>query len=482
MKTTLLPAPVPRPPAPSNMAGKDQIKTLSLDAGWRRALLVVPVLAALWAAWTVGRWCIGNTLASNPQDAEEVLAAARVRPNDPLVREGLEQVGRVLASSERLAPDDPQVHFTLGVFARKSFEPEELAEALRRFERATALSPHDYRLWMELGRARGQAGDAAGGERALRHAVALAPHYSMPRWYLGNLLLRAGRDREAFAELRRAAEIDPKLHTQVFTTAWGYFRGDVRAVGDAVGDSASARARLVQFLVSQKRLDEALALWGTLGAEEKKEQGESGRALVAALGAAGRHHKSLAVFREIQPGPGGQVEPGQVLNGGFEADVNATGANPFDWVVRPVPQAQMGMDAQAPHGGRRSLRVEFSGPSNFEFGQFSQLLLVEPGARYRLSYFVRTEELRSAATLYVEVVEPSGRVVTAGPAVPAGTADWRQESVEFAAPAGVEGLLLRVVRQGCNDPSCPVFGKVWYDDFSLQRAAGGAGARPPQGR
>jgi tetratricopeptide (TPR) repeat protein len=464
------------------MASKDQIKTVRLDAAWRRALLVAPAALALWAVWTVGRWCVGNTLASNPPEVEAVLAAARIKPNDPVVQEGLAQIGRILSASERFAPDDPQVHFTLGVFARKSFEPEELQEALRRFERATALSPHDYRLWMELGRARGQAGDEEGGERALRHSVELAPHYSLPRWYLGNLLLRAGRDREAFAELRRAAEIDTKLHTQVFTTAWSYFGGDVRAVAAAVGDSTAARGRLVRFLVSQKRLDEALVLWGTLGAEEKRAQNEAGRALTQALGAAGRQRKSLEVFREIQPGPGGQVAPGQVMNGGFEADVNASGANPFDWFVRPVPQAQMGLDARAPRGGRRSLRVDFSGPSNFQFGQFSQLLLVEPGARYRLTYFVRTEELRSTATLLVEVAEASGSTLAAAPPVAAGTSDWRQESIEFTTPAGVEGLVLRVVRQGCNDASCPIFGKVWYDDFSLQRIAGGAGARAPKGQ
>ena len=465
------------------MPNKDQIKTVSVEALWRRVLVLLPAAAVLFASWTAARWCMGSTLASNPPEVESVLAAARVRPNDPQVQAALSQLDGILRAAERWSPDDPQVHYTLGVFARKSFAPEELREVLARYERAVSLSPHDHRLWMELGRAGGQAGDEEGGERALRHAVALAPHYSMPRWYLGNLLLRAGREPEAFAELRRAAEIDPALHTQIFTTAWSYFGGDVRAVGAAVGDSHVARARLVQHLLTQKRLDEALVLWGTLKADERRQQAASGASLTNALIEAGRYRKALEVYGEVQPAAAQDVAVGKIFNGGFERDVAANSGNPFDWIVRPVAQAQMNIDARNAREGRRSLRLEFNAPGAFTLGQFSQLVLVEPRARYRLSYAVRTEDLKSAATLVVQVTDAGGRAYASGPPAPPGTSDWQQVSVEFAAPAA-EAVTLRVVRVGCPDGVCPIFGKVWYDDFNLQRAgaAGAAGAPAPKGQ
>ena len=64
-----------------------------------------------------------------------------------------------------------------------------------------SLSPYDYRFWMSLGTAYDQDGDAAKAEAALRRAVALAPSYAYPHWYLGNLLLRNGHYDEAFAEI-----------------------------------------------------------------------------------------------------------------------------------------------------------------------------------------------------------------------------------------------------------------------------------------
>ena len=460
---------------------KDQIKFVNVEPLWRRALLVVPAALALYGAWTVGRWCLGNTLAANPPEVEAVLAAARTRPNDPAVRAALEEVSRVLHAAESFAPDDPQVHYSLGVFARRSFEPEELREALARYERATALSPHDYRLWSDLGRARGQAGDVEGGESALKHALELAPNYALPRWYLGNLLLRAGREREAFQELRRAADIDPRLHAQIFSAAWSYFSGDLRAVAEAVGDSSEARARLVDYLVSQKRTEDALVVWETMRAEDRRSQAAAGKGLTGALLAAGRMRKALEVYRHYSGG-GHQVAAGQVINGGFEAEVGGPGASPFDWVVKSVPQAQMGLDAKSPRGGSRSLRVVFSAPNDFALGQFTQIVLVEPQTRYRLTHFFRTEDLKGIATVFVEVVAAGGRRLAAGAPVPAGTNEWREASIEFTTPPAGEAVEVRVVREACAEAPCPLFGKLWYDDFNLQRVGGGSDGRAQPGR
>ena len=151
-------------------------------------------------------------------------------------------------SATRLAPDDPQAHFTLGVFNKNSFLPEELDEALVRYKRATSLSPNDYRLWLELGRAYSQAGDLEGAERALRRAVELAPAYALPRWYLGNVLLRVGgRDKNAFAELQQAGEADPALRAQVTGLALHVYGNDTTAVVSAIGNSPAARAELIEY-------------------------------------------------------------------------------------------------------------------------------------------------------------------------------------------------------------------------------------------
>jgi Tfp pilus assembly protein PilF len=425
-----------------------------LDGVWRRLLLAVPLVAVLISAWVVVRWCIGNTLAEFP-------------PNEGVVHD-----------AARLAPDDPQVYYSLAVFARNSFTPGALEEALAHYERATSLSPNDYRLWLELGRVRGQAGDAAGGERALRRAVELAPSYAMPRWYLGNLLLRAGRQDEAFAELRRAAEFDPQLRPQIFALAWNLYGGDAARMRAAAGESAQARAQLAEYLIKQKRADDAIAVWSALRADEKKAQRASGEGLMRALFEARRFHAALDVYRSIVPESGGAVSVGQFLNGGFEKDINAAEKNPFDWEVRPAPQVQMGIDTRNPHGGGRSLRLLFNSRSGLNFNNVSQLVVVEPSTRYRLEFFIRTSELKSATSPVAEVIDrgEGGRVLAASAPAPADAGDWQQVSLDFTTPAQAEAVTVQIVLPRCPEGTCPIFGRVWYDDFSLQRIGADSGA------
>ena len=424
-----------------------QLKLINLEAGWRRALLFVPLGLVLAGSWAALRWSLGSSLAEFPRDAE------------------------FMRRAERLAPDDPRVHYALGVFARRSFADEELAKALRHYERATSLSPNDYRLWMELGRLREQLGDAEGSERALRRSLELAPHYVMPQWFLGNLLLRAGRYEEAFAELRLAAERDRELRPQIFTTIWSLFGGDVERVLAAVGASVEARTQLVEFLVKQKRLDEALQIWTRLNEREQQEQRATGEALRTALLEARRFRAALDVHRRLVRDGAPEVVAEQIGNGSFESDVGVAGKHPFAWDVRPVQGAQMGLDTRAPHAGSRSLRIAFDAPTTIPFSNVAQLVPVSARSRYRLQYFVRTENLKGASTLVTELLDnaDSTRVLAASAPVTIGSGDWKQVTLDFTTTADTEAVLLRLVRPPCTEETCPIFGKIWYDDFTLQR-------------
>src|SRR5205085_5765135 len=142
------------------------------------------------------------------------------------------------------------------------------------------LAPNDYMIWTELGRARATAGDMEGGVAALRRAVALAPNYAEQRWHLGNVLLRAGRTDEAFAELRRAGDADPdKYRPQVFNLAWQLYGPEMERVLDAVGKTPEVRGYLVGVLVGRGRLDDALKIWTGLGAEGRRAQVAAGVSL-----------------------------------------------------------------------------------------------------------------------------------------------------------------------------------------------------------
>ena len=454
----------------------DQLKLVDVRAPALRVLLVVPVLLALVGAWYATRWYVGNFVAEYAPQIEDETAT------DESVAAAQLQAAE---TAMRLAPADPWTHWIVAGLKKNSLDPREMEEALRQFEEAVRLSPNDYRFWVSLGRAREQAGDSAGGEQALRRAVSLAPSYADPRWHLGNLLLRAGRGDEAFKELTHAAEADPKLRPQIFNAAWVVFGEDVDAINRASGGSAAARAELAVYVAGRERFDDALRLWASLTPAEKKDQRASGESIVNALLSAKHYRSALGVARDTGGEDALKIKVGEIWNPGFEDDIDAAGANTFEWKVRSVPQAPIGFDQATKHGGARSLRVAFKSPSTLAFTNISQTVVVEPGQAYRLEFYVRAEDLKSGGTPLVEVLDAADgkTVLAATQALANGTIDWEQQTLEFKVPPASEAVLIRVRRETCgNDPVCPIFGLVWYDDFNLQRTAGGTAGSAPSAK
>jgi len=437
----------------------EQVSLINVRAAWRKALLIIPAALALVGAWYGVRWCAGATLAEYARDRSAAEAATR------------------------LAPQNPNSHLRLARLRRAAFLPEELTAALADYERAAALAPHDYLVWAELGRARGEAGDSAGAVEALRRAAELAPNYAQPRWHLGNALLRAGRVEEAFAELRRAADADPSLRPQVFNLAWQLFDQDLPRVVEAVGRTTRARAQLVGVLVGRGQLEEAVNVWSGLGAEGWRAERETGEALARALQERKQFRRALQVLTEAGAATDGgeAVVAEKVSNGGFESEIGQAGKRLTGWQVAPSSSGvKLTLDPRGAHGGARSLCVTFNATTQVDFGHVLQFVVVEPGARYRLSFYVRTEELRSAATPFAQVLDASAaqpaQLGASEPVAP-GTSAWQQVSFEFAAGPRTEAVIVRLARAGCPDGLCPIFGKIWYDDFDLQRTAGRAAGR-----
>ena len=106
-------------------------------------------------------------------------------------------------------------------------------------------------------------------EQALKRAVALAPAYAYPHWYLGNLLLRNARYDEAFAELRLASQADPELRPQQFNLVWAIYSDDPEGLKNAVGNTSAVRAAFALYLLTQQHLAEGLRLWDSLSVDDK---------------------------------------------------------------------------------------------------------------------------------------------------------------------------------------------------------------------
>ncbi|HJQ32258.1 MAG TPA: tetratricopeptide repeat protein [Pyrinomonadaceae bacterium] len=443
----------------------DQIAFINLRPVWARVPLLLAALLALYVSWYCVASGVGSTMAET---------APGSYANDP--QAAMESA----AAAVRLAPNAPETHLMLARLSQLSFEPEGVERAMREYEEAARLAPNDYLVWLEAGRARAALGDPQGGVEMLRRSVALAPNYAQPHWHLGNALLRAGQTEEAFAEMQRAADADAGLRPQVFNLAWQVYGPDMSRVIAVVGKTPEARAQLVSVLGGRGRFDDALAIWEGLDPAERRDHMQTGAGLANALYGRGQFHLALRTLREAGAAPD-DLTAEKVWNGGFESDIGQGIKLPFMWEIAQPPGAQIAIDARVAASGRRSLRIVFNSSGQLDFGHVSQTVAAEPSTRYRLTYSLKTEELRSVATLYVVVTEATaGAPVTlASPQVnaPTGTNEWKQNSIEFTTGPNTEAFVIHIARVGCTEGSCPIYGKIWYDDFNLERVGGRPAAR-----
>lgn len=416
-----------------------------------RLLLVVLLLAAGTWSYFVVRWYIGNTLAEYFDPTGNNL--------------------RVAEMAESMAPADPLTHWRVAQVQQKSLPLDQQAQSLVEYERAVSLSPNDYRFWMTLGTASEQAGDTAKAERALKQAVALAPAYAYPRWYLGNLFLRTGRYDEAFAELRRASEAEPELQPQQFNLIWEIYGSDPAALNKAVGETAAARANFAEYLLGRQNFEEGLKLWDGLSSDEKRANRQTAGSMVNRLVGAYRYHDAMRVWNDVTSNEKFRVEVGRIFDGGFEE--LAAPESVFAWQVKALPNLQIGLDQEKSHSGASSLRLLFHVRSNIENINISQIVPVAPNTEYDFEFYVATEKLETGSPPLVAILDPttSGLIVSSQPASN-GNSDWTRVALSFKTGDKTEAVTIRIARPSCGTeeaPVCPIFGSVWYDDFSLKR-------------
>lgn len=426
----------------------EEIKILDSRNVKTRIVLIAMIILALAFGWFSIRWQLGNMLAE------------LTSPSEPNAKE-------IAATAVRLAPRDPLTGWFRASAEKNVFTPEKIDESVGLFESVVRLSPNDFRWWVELGRANEQAEKPLEAERAFKRAVELAPSYTYPHWQLGNFYLRQNRSDEAFAELRKAAEKNDIYREQVYSIAWDFFDQDPARVEELSNNSPSAKTNLVRFYMVKNRPADALRIWNTLSAEERK-LGPATTKLIAQGMFERRFYRSAVEFaRQLEIDPDAKAEA--VTNGGFEKQIVVPNETYFGWKVEKKEKMDVKTDAAQKREGERSLRVLYSGLAGADAYNITQYIAVEPSRRYRLSFWLKTENLKSAGPPTLEIFNANdNKIIAVSKAFPTGSNDWQQIVIDFTAPENCEGVGLRTARAFCGE-NCPIIGAFWYDDFKISR-------------
>jgi tetratricopeptide (TPR) repeat protein len=340
----------------------------------------------------------------------------------------------------------------------------DLARAARYAERAAGLSPYNFNYRLLLASVREAEGDRAAAERELRAAVGLAPNNAGARYRLANLLVRQGRLASSLDEFRVAASYDDALLASSLDLVWQASGGSFAAVEAITGERPGARMTLARCLVRQGRPREAAAVFARIEPQARKALPES-PAFLTALVSAGEAALARGLWLETI---GAAAEASErVSNSSFEDRILKDFAH-FDWVITQSDYARVSLDSSTARAGGRSLRLDFTGRDTTKLdNEVRQMVVVRPGAKYRVECFVKTEDFFSPEGPRVVVTTSSSEWVAASEPIAAGSGDWEAVRFDFTAPENAAAVFLSLKRKPRFSYDEPTRGRLWLDDFKL---------------
>ncbi len=425
------------------------VKVINAKTAVGRIIILAAIVIALAFAWFGVRWQVGSMLGELTQPSQE---------------NALE----VAQAAISLAPGNPQPRWLLATKMKEEFDEASIAESIRNFQEAVRRSPKNYRWWIELGRAYEQAERYEEAERSFKQAVELAPAYTFPQWQIGNFLLRQDRVDEAFAHLTTATEKSIVYREQVYALAWDYFDKDPQRVEQIAANTPSARVSLAQFYAQRGAAGDSLRIWNTIPEAEKARHPQILKNITQYLYTKRFYRQTVDFARQSGIDP--EVKAETISNAGFEKGLGYTEGTLFGWKAnRSDSKIEIQADSVVRAEGQRSLKISFKNYAKNDLYNVSQLVAVQPSARYRLTFMLRVENLRTGGEPVMEVVDANSDIMLVRtPRFPLGSQEWQQMTLEFTVPEKCDGITIRTARETCGE-NCPISGMVWLDNFTLER-------------
>jgi len=425
------------------------LKLIKFEPRLGRIVIIMAALLCVLTCWFFVKWNFANSVASRLDTK---------RPDYKPVAEWLTV----------LAPNDPQTHLTTAHIYQRTFDFGDLTRSQNEYEMAVALSPYNYSTWVDLGKVRGLNGDTEGALAAYKRALDLAPNYAAVQWVYGNALIREGNVDEGFAFIAKAASSNPDYAQPAVQTALQLFDNDTGKVFESLGNTDATNAALASAFTGQMHFDEAFAAWSKLPDADKNAKFKKlGDTLLDKFAQAKRFQLAAGVAASLRTGENDKPVVGQISNGGFENGVKLRDAGLFEWQIAEAAQPQIGLTETQPHTGKFALLIAFNSFETAAFRSVSQTVAVTPGAEYEFGAFYRSD-VKTQASLKLEIVN----ALTSAPFASlllAPTGEWTPLGAKFSVPADGDGIIIRLVREGCAGVSCPTNGSLALDDLSLKR-------------
>jgi DNA-binding SARP family transcriptional activator len=381
-----------------------------------------------------------------------------------------EDTAKCLESAVRLESGNPEYWYGLGRYQQYNLEQPDAALAEQSYRKAIALNPVATEAWLDLGTAYELDGKTEEARAAYLQGKKSYPVSAEVSWRYGNFLLREGREAQAYAELRRAIEADPKRAAAAFSRAYRVNSNIEQILNELLPPQPSAYVEMINEAVSEGQLGAAKAIWDRLLTLHPRLAMRDFEQLVAELLGAGEYDDARRVWDQgtstmnLPPllEPRGSV----VWDPSFESNLNGYS---FSWQFKPIVQGvSIGFDSAEKHSGSRSLRLAFDGEHNPDLEAACTVAVVQPSTIYRFSGWIKTKDVTTIYGVGFRI-HSYGRFEP--PAVNTkqiyGNNPFTMIEQTWTTGPDIRRAVICVTREASDNPGVRISGTAWVDDVNL---------------
>jgi hypothetical protein len=372
----------------------------------------------------------------------------------------------------RLDPTNSDYVRSLGRVFQYSLESVDPDGALQQLNSAARLNPYDPQGWLDLGAALELQAKVNEAEACLRRADFLAPNLPTVQWGIANFYLLHGNVPEAFRHFRVVLTGTDVYSQAIFNTAWKASNDPKQILDELIPNQAKPEFDYLYFLLGRQRWAEAEDVWGRITVNTEKFSAQAARPYFDTLAfTLRRPDQAYEVWSDLLKK--GLIQPTEdpvsqtlIFNGHFEQEPTNLG---FDWRIVPMEGVYAGLDETAYRSAGHSLLIQFSGRQNVDYRNVYQLVRVQASRPYRLTWWMKTEEITTDSGLRMEVrdlYDPRALDQFSDSLV--GTTEgWSTSSMDFKTGRKTELIQVIIARLPSRKLDNLIAGKGWVDDVSL---------------
>ena len=369
-----------------------------------------------------------------------------------------------------LEPGNPENWYLLGRHQQYNLENPDSSLAEASYKRAIALNPLYTDAWLELGTAYELDGNAEEARAAYLQAKKSYPASADVSWRYGNFLLRQGQQVQAYTELRRAIEADPRRAAAAFSRAYHSNPNIDELLQQLLPAKQSVYVDVITEALSARQLAVAETVWAQLLALHPQLAMRDVEPLVSTLLAGGDYAAARRVWDQgtatMNLPPLLQPKGSVIWDPSFETEINGY---TFSWHYQPLSQGVItGLDRSERVSGLQSLRLAFDGKHNPDLDAACALGIVQPKTTYYFSAWLKTNQITTENGIEFRVRTPDDYKA---PVLKTheyhGTLPWTLVEGSWTASATTHRAMACITREPSENPEVRISGTAWIDDLTL---------------